>query len=319
MNRRPNAPLLNVLIAVTVDAASARNLLPGDFGKPLFESGRQTARRLGNDFKAARRRVKGLVVGKECVEVETVTKRIARAMLSRMSSSASRSASESIDRVGGCTRAKAWLQGFAVDHVNGALKQAGDVILQTRIVEHRGDNGGVEVNENINVAVGSLLVTRDGTEQGGMRNAMRPQVGLALPQPLYDLVTFHAAFIPYNDRQMRLSFCNRFSQRKSPINSTIPSCFKSLDFLRYRATARKGRNRSPHGPIATLAFGLTGLATVVLVTLLSPSRVRELAFDGGDDRRRGGCGIRGRRRSAGQSVAVLELLRKDGARLGRRY
>ena len=41
---------------------------------------------------------------------------------------------------------------------------------------------------------GSLLVTRDGTEQGGMRDAVRPQVGLALLQRPYDLVAFHVAF-----------------------------------------------------------------------------------------------------------------------------
>ena len=91
-------------------------------------------------------------------------------------------------------RSEAGLQGFPVDHVNGTLKQARDVILDARIVEHRRDNRGVEVNENVDVAIGSLLVTGNGTEQGGMRDAVRPQVGLAFPQRLYDLVAFHTAF-----------------------------------------------------------------------------------------------------------------------------
>jgi hypothetical protein len=38
-----------------------------------------------------------------------------------------------------------------------------------------------------------LLVTRDGTEQSGMRGTVRPQVRLALPKPLYDLIAIHAA------------------------------------------------------------------------------------------------------------------------------
>src|SRR5271165_6965498 len=121
------------------------------------------------------------------------TKRMARAMLSRMSSNASRSVSESIDRVGGRTRSNPGLQGFPVDHVNGTLEQASDVIFQTSVVEDRADNRGVEVNENVNVAVGSLLVTRDGAEQGGVRHAMRPQVGLALLQRPYDLFALHGA------------------------------------------------------------------------------------------------------------------------------
>ena len=142
MNCFPDSPLLNVLVAMAVDAARTGNMFPRYFGKPFLERRRQTARRLGNNFEATRRGVKGFVVGRKPSRSKPSTKRIARAMLSRMSSSASRSISESIDRVGGRVRSKAGLQGFPVDHVNGTLKQACDVILQAGIIEHRGDNAG---------------------------------------------------------------------------------------------------------------------------------------------------------------------------------
>src|SRR5271170_225581 len=74
MDRRPDSMLLNVLVAVPVDVARTGNLLPRDFGKPFLERRRQIARRFGNNFEAARRGVKGLVVGKEAVEVEAVNK-----------------------------------------------------------------------------------------------------------------------------------------------------------------------------------------------------------------------------------------------------
>ena len=44
----------------------------GISGKSSPEGGRQTARRLGDYFKAPGRRVKGLVIGQEGSEVETV-------------------------------------------------------------------------------------------------------------------------------------------------------------------------------------------------------------------------------------------------------
>src|SRR5271163_1338486 len=138
-------------------------------------------------------------------------------MLSRMSSKASRSVSESIDRVGGRVSSKPGLQSFPVDHVNGTFKQTRDVILQACIIEHRGNNCGVEVNQNVNVTVGSLLVTRDGTEQGGMGDTVRPQVGLALLQRPYDFVAFHAAVYITKAarirREIRLLFCTIITQQ----------------------------------------------------------------------------------------------------------
>src|SRR5215472_731366 len=155
------------------------------------------------------RGVKRLVVGKVAIEVEPSTKRIARAMLSRMSSNASRSTSESIDRVGGHMRPEARLQGFPVDHIHGSLKQAGDISLQARIVEHGGNDLRVEVYQNVDVAFGSLLVPRGGTEQRGMRHAVRLELGLALPQAGDDGLSVHVWTIPQTalrDREIACHF-----------------------------------------------------------------------------------------------------------------
>src|SRR3984957_17919217 len=132
-------------------------------------------------------------------------------MLSPMSSSASRAPSESIDCVGGRARSKTRLQRLPVDHVNRALKQARDIIFQARIVEHRPDNRRVEINQNVNVAVGNLLVARDGAEQGSVRDPMSPQVGLAFLQRPYDLIPAHD--VVYTTKSARFRRRRPASQR----------------------------------------------------------------------------------------------------------
>ena len=72
MNRFPDSPLLNVFVVMSVDAAGTGNILPGDFGKPFLECGRQSPRRLGNNFETARSGVESFVVAKEAVKIEAM-------------------------------------------------------------------------------------------------------------------------------------------------------------------------------------------------------------------------------------------------------
>jgi hypothetical protein len=95
-------------------------------------------------------------------------------------------------------RAKAGFESFPVDHVHGTLKQARDIRFQARIVEHCRDNLRVEVDQDVDVAIGALLVAGNETERGGMPDAMRLQLGFALLQGLDDLVAFRVAFYTTN-------------------------------------------------------------------------------------------------------------------------
>src|SRR5208337_161148 len=74
VDRFPDSPLLNVLVVMPVDVAGTSYVLPRDFRKPCLEGRRQPPRRFGNDFEAARRRVKGLIVAKETIKVEAINK-----------------------------------------------------------------------------------------------------------------------------------------------------------------------------------------------------------------------------------------------------
>jgi hypothetical protein len=92
-------------------------------------------------------------------------------------------------------------QRVTVNDIDGAAKHFGDVAFDTRIIIDCSHNLGIEIDEDIDVATRALLVTRDGTEQGGVSDAMRPQVSLALLQRPDDVVSFHAAFIPQQPRK----------------------------------------------------------------------------------------------------------------------
>ncbi len=86
-------------------------------------------------------------------------------------------------------------QGFPIDNINRLFEQSGDIILQAGIIIDRHDDLRVEIDQNVDVAFRILFVAGDGTEQGGMPHAMRPQIGLARLQLLYDLVAFHQTII----------------------------------------------------------------------------------------------------------------------------
>ena|ERR1700730_17158065 len=93
-----------------------------------------------------------------------------RSIWRRTSRSASRSASEGIDRIPCRWRAQIGLPGFAVDHVNAFRKQAGDVILQADVVEKRDVGLGVDIDHDVDVAVRTVFAAGHGAEHGSMRD-----------------------------------------------------------------------------------------------------------------------------------------------------
>ena len=53
---------------------------------------------------------------------------------------------------------------------------------------------GAIFDHDVDVAVGAVVAGRAGTEQRGMRDAARPQVGLALLELFYDLAFINALY-----------------------------------------------------------------------------------------------------------------------------
>ena len=65
-------------------------------------------------------------------------------------------------------------QGLPVDDVNGAVEQAGDGPLQAHIVVDRQRRFGINVDQDVGIAVGAIVAARSRTEQGGTSSPRAP-------------------------------------------------------------------------------------------------------------------------------------------------
>jgi hypothetical protein len=90
-----------------------------------------------------------------------------------MSRSALSSASERIDHISGRWSAQIGLQSLAVNHINRSVEEASDVVLQANVIEERDMGLGIDIDHDIEIAVGPILATRHRAEHGGMRDRAR--------------------------------------------------------------------------------------------------------------------------------------------------
>src|SRR6266446_3020816 len=88
-----------------------------------------------------------------------------------MSRRAAAAALESIDGVDFGARANIGLEPFAADYVDWAVKPAGDVVLQSGVVEDGDAGRGIKFNHDVDVAVGPIVAARTRTEQCHMTPA----------------------------------------------------------------------------------------------------------------------------------------------------
>jgi hypothetical protein len=70
------------------------------------------------------------------------------------------------------------LESVAAYHVDGAIEQAGNIFFQTDVIEHGHARLGINLDHDIEVAVGPVLAAYDRAEHGGMTDAARPQGAL---------------------------------------------------------------------------------------------------------------------------------------------
>ena len=86
-----------------------------------------------------------------------------------MSRNAAIAASERIDRIGCCGRFHIRLKPVAIHHIHAALKQIGNVILQTGVTENRNPRGPIKFDHDVGVAFVTLITPRPRAKKGSMR------------------------------------------------------------------------------------------------------------------------------------------------------
>jgi hypothetical protein len=143
-------------------------------------------------------------ISQEALVIEAWTKEFATSMLKRISDRPSRSVSESIDRVGRNLGSETRLQTFAADYIDRMVEHVGDKIFHAGIIDNRHDDRGIEIDQDVDIAVRAVIAARDGTEQRGVGDALRSQVCLALFQFFYDLVACHE--LHYTAKRVKNTF-----------------------------------------------------------------------------------------------------------------
>src|ERR1700686_4830309 len=98
---------------------------------------------------------------------------------------------EGIGRISGRGGADIGFEAVAVYHVDGAVKQARDVILQACIVEHGDMRLRIDFDHDVDIAVRSTVAARDRAERGRPAHAARAEIGFGSPQGFKGFGTVH--------------------------------------------------------------------------------------------------------------------------------
>src|SRR5438132_5253478 len=108
-----------------------------------------------------------------------------------MSRSVVEAASEGIDGVGRHGRTNMGFERVTADDIHRSPKESRDVFLQSHIVENRDASIRLDVDDDIEVAVRSVLSARDRPEHAGMTNTACAQVGLVAAQGGKGVLSVH--------------------------------------------------------------------------------------------------------------------------------
>src|SRR5260370_2908401 len=108
-----------------------------------------------------------------------------------MSRRAASTGLEGIDRVSGRGGADIGFEAVAVHHVDWTIKQARDVILEARIVEHGEMRLRIDFNHDVDIAVRTAVAARHRAEHGRPAPAPRAEIRFGSTQRLKALTTVH--------------------------------------------------------------------------------------------------------------------------------
>jgi hypothetical protein len=90
-------------------------------------------------------------------------------------------------------------QAVSAHHIDGAIKQTGDVLFESCVIENRNVSIGVNLDHDVGVAVGAVIAVYARTEESGMSDAALPQGGLVFPKLRQDFLSNHNGFCSTKD------------------------------------------------------------------------------------------------------------------------
>ena len=88
------------------------------------------------------------------------------------------------------------LESLTVDHVDRAIEQTGDVILQPDVIEKSDVGFRIDIDHDVDIAVGPVLAACHGAEYGCMRDAARAQGAFIVAQSGDGVLGIHSKKIP---------------------------------------------------------------------------------------------------------------------------
>ena len=136
---------------------------------PLAKTGGQSPCRFGDNLERTGYGVKMQVRLLELIERQSIREaRFAARMLSRISIKASCALLESINGFTLGVGPDKRFQSLAIRHVDRHGKQLFDILDDARVVEKAYVGVRIDLNHNVDIAVGTLLAPRPRTKQGGM-------------------------------------------------------------------------------------------------------------------------------------------------------
>src|SRR5271165_1505963 len=89
-------------------------------------------------------------------------------------------------------------QRFARDHIDRIAEEFGDIVLEPDIGIDVLNGLGIDIDQEIDIAIGSIVATHPRTEQGSMGDATLTQRVFVLPKPVNNLLPVHGSYLARN-------------------------------------------------------------------------------------------------------------------------
>jgi hypothetical protein len=101
---------------------------------------------------------------------------------------------EGIDRISGRRRTNIGFQAVAAHHIDRTIKQTGNILFESCVIENRDVSLGINLDHNVGIAVRTVIAAYTRPEKSGMRDAALAQGGLVFPKFRKDFLSVHNTF-----------------------------------------------------------------------------------------------------------------------------
>jgi hypothetical protein len=90
------------------------------------------------------------------------------------------------------------LQSIAIDHINRAIEQTGNVVLKPDVIEESNMSLGINIDDDVEIAIQPAIATRNRAENSGVTDSTRAQGVLVASQNGNAVRSVHAENISQN-------------------------------------------------------------------------------------------------------------------------